>query len=266
MTAGLAFEGVAVSLGGSEVLRDVSFALQPGEVAGLLGRNGAGKTTLLRTAVRGIAPERGRVTLDGADVAAASRRELAQRIAVVPQDLHVPFPFLVSELVLMGRSPHQPAFGFESADDVAVARDAMEEMGVAHLADRTIDGLSGGERQLVLFARALAQQPQYLLLDEPTAFLDLRHRIDVLRAVRRLAEQGRGVLVVSHDLGLAARASDRLLLLDGGEIAHAGPPDEVLRGDALRRAFGIEADVVTAPDGSSVVVPRIADSPGEPTG
>lgn len=257
MTSLLAIEHVAVRLGESVVLRDVTFELRPGEVVGLLGCNGAGKTTLLRTVSRTLAPDTGSLRLDGEPISRLSRRALARAIAVVPQDLHVPFPFTAGEIVLMGRAPHQPPFGFETAADLAVARAAMEQMGILELADRPIHELSGGERQLVLFSRALAQEPRFLLLDEPTAFLDLRHRVDVLRTVRTLASDGRGVLVVSHDLGLAARICDRLLLLSGGVIAAQGRPADVLTGETLREAFGIDADVLSAPDGSPIVVPRI---------
>ena len=254
---GLSFDAVVVALGGKDVLRGVSFELRPGEVLGLLGRNGVGKTTLLRAAAGVLEPSGGDVRLGGRKLSAYSRRELARAIAVVPQDLHVPFPFRAGEVVLMGRAPHQPLFGFDGDRDVDRVLAAMERMGVSELADRPIFELSGGERQLVMFARALAQEPELLLLDEPTAFLDLRHRLEVLQVVRELASQGRSALVVSHDLGLAARACDRLLLLAGGRVAASGPPREVLTPEVLRRVFGIDAELVGAPDGSLLVVPRL---------
>jgi iron complex transport system ATP-binding protein len=253
----LCFDAVAVELGGKHVLRGVSFELRPGEVLGLLGRNGAGKTTLLRAAAGALAPTSGDVRLGGRRLSAYSRRELARAIAVVPQDLHVPFPFRAGELVLMGRAPHQPLFGFDGDRDVSRALTAMERMGVRELADRPIFELSGGERQLVMFARALAQEPELLLLDEPTAFLDLRHRLEVLQVVRELASRGRSALVVSHDLGLAARACDRLLLLADGRVAASGPPREILTPEVLRQVFGIEAELVKAPDGTLLVLPRL---------
>lgn len=253
----LCFDDVVVALGGADILRGVSFALRGGEVLGLLGRNGAGKTTLLRAAAGALEPARGDVRLAGRRLSAHSRRELARAIAVVPQDLHVPFPFRAGQLVLMGRAPHQPLFGFDGRRDVSRALQAMERMGIRALADRPIFELSGGERQLVMFARALAQEPELLLLDEPTAFLDLRHRLEVLQVVRELAGSGRSALVVSHDIGLAARACDRLLLLAEGRVAATGPPREVLTPDVLRRVFGIEAELVPAPDGSVLVLPRL---------
>lgn len=252
----LVLESVGVSLGERPVLRDVTCTVAPGEVVGLLGRNGVGKTTLLRVASGTLAADVGSVSIDDRPLSSFSRRALARRIAVVPQDLHVPFPFLAGEVVLMGRTPHQSWFGFESADDVARARDAMERMGIAHLENRSVLELSGGERQLVMFARALAQAPELLLLDEPTAFLDLSHRIDVLQVVREHVADGGSAVVVSHDLALSARVCDRLVVLVDGEVVAQGSPSEVLEPELLRRAFGIEADILQGPDGLPVVVPR----------
>jgi iron complex transport system ATP-binding protein len=257
VSAALTFENVAVVLGAREVLRAVSFSVAPGEVVALLGRNGAGKTTLLRVATRSLACRRGDISLLGEPLASWSRRELAQRVAVVPQDLHVPFPFSVAELVLMGRAPHQPLLGFESADDVERTRAALARLGIEHLADRSSFELSGGERQLVLLARALVQEPKLLLLDEPTAFLDLSHRTLVLRLVRELAAAGCAALVVSHDLTLTARACDRLLLLHEGVIDAAGTPREVLDAATLEHVFGLDAQVIEGPDGAPLVVPRV---------
>jgi len=158
--------------------------------------------------------------------------------------------------VLMGRAPHLGAFGYESRADLALAQDAMERVGIADLADRSILELSGGERQLVLIARALAQEPDVLLLDEPTAHLDLRHRIQVLSLVRRFAAAGRSALVVSHDLSLAARSCDRIGLLAHGALLDIGSPAEVLTAGNLQHAFGIAADIVNGPDGAPLVVPR----------
>lgn len=256
MSAGLRFEGVAVRLGEADVLRGIDLEVAPGEVVGLLGRNGSGKTTLLRTATRVIAPDAGTICVDGDPVTALSRRELAQRVAVVPQETHVPFPFRVAEVVLMGRTPHLGAFAFESSADLERAQQALERMGVAHLADRSILEVSGGERQLVMVARALVQDPRALLFDEPTAFLDLAHRVQVLGAVRELARDGRAALVVTHDLTLAARFCDRLALLAAGRVLAAGPPAEVLDPQRLREAYGVEAQVVPGPDGAPLVVPR----------
>jgi len=256
---GLRFESLVVELGGRTILSEIDFEVSPGEVVGLVGRNGVGKTTLLRLANGALTASSGRVLLGDESVATLSRRRLARGIALVPQDLHVPFPFRVGELVLMGRAPHQPLVGLESEADVELALGALERLGIGHLADRAITTLSGGERQLVLFARALVQDPGVLLLDEPTAFLDLKHRVEVLREVRAFARSGRAALVVSHDLSLAARSCDRVVLLGSGGIAAVGPPADVLTPENLRAAFGIEAFAFPGPDGALVVVPDLSE-------
>jgi iron complex transport system ATP-binding protein len=254
---GLCLRDLHVSLGGRSVLCGVDLDVFPGEVVGLVGPNGAGKTTLLRVASRVLRPEAGEASFDGVSLALWTRRELSRRIAVVPQDTAVPFPFRAGELVIMGRAPHQGLVGFDRPADVARARQALERMGIGHLSDRSVFELSGGERQLVAFARALAQEAELLLLDEPTAFLDLRHRVDVLNAVRELAGRGRSALVVSHDLNLAARTCDRLAVLHGGRIVASGTPERVITPALLAETYGIEAEVLVAPDGRPVAVPRL---------
>jgi len=254
---GLRLSQVGVSLGGRPVLAGVDLAVAPGEVVGLVGPNGSGKTTLLRIACRVLAPDSGDVRFDGRPLRDYARRDLSRRIAVVPQDTSIPFPFRAGELVVMGRAPHQPFSGFDSREDARKAREALDRVGIAHLADRSVFELSGGERQLVAFARALAQDAELLLLDEPTAFLDLRHRVDVLSVVRELAREGRSALVVSHDLNLATRACDRLEVLSRGRIVARGAPSEVLSEKLLADAYGVKADVVRGPDATPVVVPRL---------
>jgi iron complex transport system ATP-binding protein len=256
----LRFEELAVELGGREILAGIDFEVSPGEVVGLVGRNGVGKTTLLRLVNGVLHASAGRVLLGGEPISKISRRRLARGVAFVPQDLHVPFPFRVGELVLMGRAPHQPMVGLESENDVRLALEALERLGIRHLADRAITTLSGGERQLVLFARALVQDPDVLLLDEPTAFLDLKHRVEVLREVRAFTRSGRSALIVSHDLSLAARLCDRIVLLDSGRVAAVGRPVEVLTPENLRSAFGIEVFAFPGPDDALVIVPDLAET------
>ncbi len=266
MTSGanlLRFEQVTVARGGRQLLHGIDFEVRPGEIVGLAGRNGVGKTTLLQLATGSLAPAAGRVLLDDSPVRSLGRRAVARRIALVPQDLHVPFPFRAGELVLMGRAPHQPLVGLDGASDVARAEEALARLGIEDLADRSVETLSGGERQLVLFARALVQDPALLLLDEPTAFLDLKHRLEVLREVRRFVATGRGALVVSHDLSLAARVCDRLVLLGEGEVVAVGRPEAVLTPGNLMRAFAIDAQVGPGPDGRLVVLPMLVSGDGE---
>ena len=253
MSALLELTDVAVRLGEREVLDGVSLAVGAGEVVGLVGRNGAGKTTVVRAA-SGIVLARHReergLAVAGRELAAWSRRELARRVAVVPQHGSVPFPFRVMELVLMGRTPHLGLLRFEGRDDVERARAAMERLGISALAERSVLELSGGERQLTMVARALCQDAELILLDEPTAFLDLEHRLAVLAVVRELAARGRGALLVSHDLGLAARFCDRIAILGGGRVLADGPPTRVHSPELLREGFGIEAELLTASDGT----------------
>jgi len=252
----LRFDSVAISLAGRPVLCGVDFELREGEVLVLAGRNGVGKTTLLRIATRILRPDAGEVRIDGRGLSDHGRRELARTLSLVPQETAVPFPFSVAEVVLMGRAPHLGLLGFESKRDIAVARRAMERLGIGHLADRSILEVSGGERQLAMVARALAQEARILLLDEPTAHLDVSRRLEVLALVRELAREGRSALLVSHDLGIAARECDRVALLSDGRILAAGPPAQTLEPGLLRCAFGIEAEILHGADGSTVVVPQ----------
>jgi iron complex transport system ATP-binding protein len=255
--ASLVFSDVAVRMGEREVLRGVDLEVAAGEVVALVGPNGAGKTTLLRVASRVLPATRGRVEVGGRPSDSLSRRELAREVAVVPQDVAIPFAFRAGEVVLMGRAPHAGPLGFETPDDVASARACLARVGIEHLADRSMLELSGGERQLVLVARALIQEPRVLLLDEPTSHLDLRHRMDVLELVREFTEVGRSALVVSHDLTLAARSCDRMALLRDGALVACGPPAEVLTADRLREVFGVDAEVITGPDDAPLVVPLL---------
>jgi iron complex transport system ATP-binding protein len=253
----LALERVSLAQRGRAVLTDASLALAFGEVLVLAGRNGAGKTTLLRVATGLAAPSAGSVRLEGRALAELTRREIARTLALVPQDTSVPFPFTVEEIVLLGRAPHLPALGFESREDRRIAGACMERLGIGALAHRSLQELSGGERQLAMIARALAQTPRILLLDEPTAHLDLAHRLALEELLRSLAREGKAALLVSHDLAGAARVADRIALLAGGRVLACGAPRDALRAELLREAFGVEARLVETSEGP-VVVPRRA--------
>ena len=240
------FEGVEFSYPAAEprrgdpfTLREVSFDLAEGEILGVLGPNSAGKTTLIRLLTRIVSPGRGTIEVDGIRVAAMPRAELARRVAVVPQDMPHGLPFTVQELVLMGRYPHAPRRFFETPDDLAIAREAMAATGVLDLAGARVGILSGGERQRVALARALAQEPRLLVLDEPTAHLDLRYQVECVALLRRVnRERSTTIVLVSHDLNLAGEVCDRLLLLAEGRIARLGTPDDVLEETLLTKVYG----------------------------
>ena len=230
------------------VVRDVSLTVRPGEFLSLVGPNGSGKTTLLRLLDRIFIPNRGTILLGDQPFAKFSRRAIARRIAFVPQDNSIQFPFTVAEIVLMGRSPHTGGMAFENAHDRDVAAEMMRLTDIAGFADQPITNLSGGERQRVFIARALAQQPEIILLDEPTAHLDIAHQVEMFRIIKRLnTESGLTVLSVSHDLNLAAAYSDRIAMMVGGRLAALGPPAEVLTGDLIREEFRTPVIVDTHP-------------------
>jgi iron complex transport system ATP-binding protein len=223
------------------ILRDVSFFVERGEFLSLVGPNGSGKTTLLRLLDRILLPEHGSIFLGDNALGRLSRAELARRIAFVPQDGGIQFPFTVYEIVLMGRSPHTRGMAFENAHDRAIAQEMMALTDIAHLADQPITKLSGGERQRAFIARALAQQPEILLLDEPNAHLDISHQLDVFHLIkRRNTDSGLTVISVSHDLNLAAAYSDRVAMLQRGTIVAFGSPLEVLTEERIRQVFNTD--------------------------
>ncbi len=226
------------------VLEDVSLSVREGEVLGVVGPNGSGKTSLLKLMARLVTPEHGRLDLFEQNVASMDQREIARLVGVVQQDTQQLFPFTVAETVLMGRFPHRTrgrwvsGFGWESREDVAIAEQAMLAMDIVHLAHRTVTDLSGGERQRTMIARALAQTPKVLLLDEPTAFLDLQHQVEICSVLRRLKEERElTVVLVSHDLNLVSQYCDRILLLHHGRVARLGAPDEVIEPNVLETVY-----------------------------
>ena len=246
------------------VLRGVSLTIPPDGIVGILGPNGSGKTTLLRLLAGTRRPQRGTVTIDRAPLARFSRATLARRMAVVPQETQLAFDYSVAEVAMMGRYPHLGAFEIEGPSDVAAIEDALASTGTLHLKDRSFATLSGGEKQRVVIAAALAQigdsaspeDSRYLLLDEPTASLDLGYQLDVADLLSRLHKNRRvGIVISTHDLGLAGTLCEQLLLVrDGVAVAH-GATDAVLTPANVREVYGVDADIMRHPSGHRVVVP-----------
>ncbi len=240
----LRIERVSFAYRDREVLRDVALEVPRGERLGLLGPTGSGKSTLVRLLSRVLRPSTGRITLAARELDSYSPRELARSIAVVPQETALDFPFSVLEVVLMGRAPHLGGFGFEGDHDVAAAERAMERTGVTELADRFFHELSGGEKQRVVIARALAQEPEVLLLDEPTTFLDIRHVVEIFELLCSLSVERRiTLIVVLHDLNLAALYLDRLAFLKAGRVVACGNPDDVLNYKTIREVYDTDVYV-----------------------
>lgn len=240
----LSVDGVCFSYGSKDVLSDIDLETRDGEIIGILGPNGSGKTTLLKCLNRSLSPKAGTVLIDDRDFKDMSRREIATHMAVVPQSANVNFPFTALDIVLMGRTPELKRFESESKRDLEIVQEAMELTNIEHLANRPMDQLSGGERQRVIIARALAQKPKILLLDEPTLHLDVNHQLDILDLITGLARKERLIVVfVTHDLALAARYCDKLILMQRGKIVAAGDVMDALTPANLRRVFGIEASV-----------------------
>jgi iron complex transport system ATP-binding protein len=215
-----------------------------GNLVGVLGPNGSGKTTLLRILAGTLAAQAGRVTLDGVDVTRMSRAALARRVAVVPQETHLAFDYSVLEIVLMGRYPHLKPFELEGPDDVTIAREALAATGTAALEKRSYATLSGGEKQRVIIASALAQSTSVMLLDEPTASLDPGYQIEIAALLKRLNdERGITMVVATHDLNFAAGICRHLVLLKAGRVLAAGPTADVLTAGFVHDLYGVEADV-----------------------
>jgi iron complex transport system ATP-binding protein len=223
---------------GSPVVQGVSLELARGSMGALIGPNGCGKSTLIRLLAGLLVPSEGDVLLDGVNLRAVPREVRSRKLAYVPQSTAKAFPFTALEVVLTGRSPHLPRYAFEGRRDAEKAHDALETTGIAHLASRPITELSGGERQLVSVARALAQEPECILLDEPAASLDLKHRAALLRTLASLrAQRGLTVIMVTHDLSLIEPGFDAVYAMAGGKIAAAGPPSTVLQEALLSHVY-----------------------------
>lgn len=260
LAAPVAFEGVSVRLGGQLVVEGVDLELREGELLGLIGPNGAGKSTLLRAATGVVPLEGGAIRIEGRARESYSSRELAQRVAVVQQTPEAPASMTVAELVALGRTPHLGLLARESARDFGIAGVAMERAGCDALAGRELGTLSGGQRRRAFIARALAQEPAILLLDEPTANLDPQAQAELCVLLRTLVREGVAVMVVMHDLTLAAAYCDRLALLAEGRVVAAGTPSEVVTEDLLRQIYGPLITVIAHPQsGLPVIVPGTVD-------
>ncbi|MFD5308662.1 ABC transporter ATP-binding protein [Streptomyces ardesiacus] len=252
--ARLAARGVSVGYGTRSVIDGLDVAIPPGVITTIIGPNGCGKSTLLRTLSRLLRPTGGTVVLDGEDIAALRTRDVAKKLGLLPQAPVAPEGLTVSDLVARGRHPHQSWLRQWSSDDADVVRRALAMTGVADLADRPVDSLSGGQRQRVWISMTLAQGTDLLLLDEPTTYLDLAHAVDVLDLVDDLHESGRTVVMVLHDLNLATRYSDNLVVMREGAVLVQGHPRDVITADLLHEAFGLRAKVIDDPVGDRPLI------------
>jgi iron complex transport system ATP-binding protein len=226
------------------VLHNINLLVNAGEMVGLIGPNGSGKTTLIKLASGILKPKEGEISLDGSSLSQLSRKSIARSVAVVPQQFHIPFAFTVNEVVTLGRIPFLRAFAGESKVDRQLVANALELVGITELRERRFDELSGGERQKVILAMALAQQPKLLLLDEPIVHLDIAHQIEILELIRRLnVEQGLTVIGAMHDLNLAALYFDRLILLKEGRVSADGTPAQVLTETRIKEVFSASVRV-----------------------
>jgi iron complex transport system ATP-binding protein len=238
----LKIEDLHFSYRDKPVLEGIDIDIVPGEVIGIVGPNGCGKTTLLKHLNRNLDPSVGRVLLDGSDINEMRKTDIARHVAVVPQSNEINFSFTVRDIVTMGRMPFLERFQGESSDDIRKIDDAMRKTNIEEFADRFINTMSGGERQRVIIARALAQTPEIILLDEPTLHLDISNQFDVLDIVRKLSdEDGLTVVIVSHDLPMVVRYCDRIVMLKDHKIYAMGKPEEVLTPENMKEIFNVDA-------------------------
>jgi iron complex transport system ATP-binding protein len=260
-------EGVDFQYPGRKIFSGLNLSLEKGEILGLIGPNSSGKTTLLKLADGLLQPQRGKVLLDGEDLNRLSRSRVARYVAVVPQAMEVPFSFRGAEIVLMGRAPYLGRFGWEKQKDLEVAREAMVLTDVDDLGNRPFWELSQGEKQRVLIARALAQEPKVILLDEPTSHLDINHQVEIHELIRRLnSERNLTVLHVSHDLNLAAEYCHRMILLHRGSIFSMGTPSSVITEENIRRVYQAKVSVEKNPLSGAPRVTPLGRSKWENTG
>jgi iron complex transport system ATP-binding protein len=248
-------DNISLSYNGHAVVAGLSFELFPGEVLGLVGPNGCGKTSVIKAISRVIPLRSGSILLDGRKMSLISHSQLARQIGIVPQNPLIPDSFTVSEVVLLGRNPHLGLLRNESAADLAIAWWAMDRTGILPLAERRMGELSGGERQRVTIARVLTQEPQAVLLDEPTANLDINHQIEVLDLIRDLCtEKQLGVLIALHDLNMAAQYCHRILMMKNGSLHAEGTPKEVITAENIKAVYGTDSYIQPHPENRLPVV------------
>ncbi|MEU9569101.1 ABC transporter ATP-binding protein [Streptomyces massasporeus] len=253
-TSRLAARGVTVGYGGRVVIDELDVAIPPGVITTIIGPNGCGKSTLLKTLSRLLKPAKGAVVLDGEDIGRLRTRDVAKKLGLLPQAPVAPEGLTVADLVARGRHPHQSWLRQWSSDDAEVVERALAMTGVSDLADRPVDALSGGQRQRVWISMTLAQGTDLLLLDEPTTYLDLAHAVDVLDLVDDLHESGCTVVMVLHDLNLATRYSDNLVVMREGSVLAQGHPRDVITAELLDDAFGLKARVIDDPVGDRPLI------------
>lgn len=254
-TASLCAQSLSFVYGARRILQDVNLELKPGSLTFVLGPNGCGKTTLMRLLLGTLAPEEGTVLLDGREIGSWSRKEIAQKLAYVPQSNHPIFAFTALQMVQMGRMAQLSLFASPSAQDEEAALEALDRLGIADLADRSIAAMSGGERQLVLLARALVQDARILLLDEPTSNLDYGNQIRVLEQVRKLADSGYSILLSSHQPQQALDFADQVLILQNHQLTATGTPDQLLTPDCIHQLYGVHALRIEV-EGRTVLLPE----------
>lgn len=248
-------DNIKLSYNGASILKGVSFTAPRGRILGIIGPNGSGKSTLIRAISRVIRPDTGRILIGGQDLGTMKAQEVARLVAVVPQNPELPKMITAFELVLMGRTPHLGLLRHEGKRDFVVVREAMEATGTYAFAGRQIGKLSGGELQKITIARALAQKPDVLLLDEPTAYLDINHQKEILNLVKDLCtEKGLAVIMALHDLNLAAHYCDTLIMLSKGRIHAEGRPPEVLTEENIRDVYGTKVHIIPHPENQSPTV------------
>ena len=262
----LSVDGVECRYGSVKILENVSFTVNEGDFVGIIGPNGSGKTTLLKSISQTLKPIKGSILLDKTDIYSLKSVDLAKQMAVVPQESNIGFSFTASDIVLMGRNPHMKRFQMETEKDMAIVKEAMNRTNTWYLADRPINELSGGERQRVIIARALAQQPKVLLLDEPLTHLDMINQLEIMDLVKELCvKEHLIVLAVIHDLNLAARYCSSALLLKGCTIFAAGPVEKVLTSENIKSVFNVDAIVRESPVTNSLyVIPLSPQKPSPP--